>query len=212
MWWEFVPFRSRLFSWWDTGCANTSRAPHQASHITWKSVPVLHWMVSITWHFLLPSLDRQGYSPKSCLIWLRSCWVNNRLTLMNFDELWTFFLSTGVHFGEVLSWGPKVNQEEALNSNRYPWKQVLVPQWKASENEFCPPSCFAVAELYNFPVTCFKFIRKYLKTQNIMTKSPFPMLRIAIKKSRGLEWRPVLLMTFSHQSAVYLKTKVNVTT
>lgn len=40
------PRRSRLLSRRDAGRANASGAPHQASHVAWEPVPVLHRMVS----------------------------------------------------------------------------------------------------------------------------------------------------------------------
>lgn len=44
-WCVFDLCRSRLLSWWDARCTNTSGAPHKTGHITREPVPVLHWMV-----------------------------------------------------------------------------------------------------------------------------------------------------------------------
>lgn len=47
---EFTSSRTRLFTWWEFGRTNSSGAARQTSNLTWKPVPVLHWMVCILFY------------------------------------------------------------------------------------------------------------------------------------------------------------------
>lgn len=146
-WCAFVPRRSRLLSRRDAGCAHSSGAPHQASHVTREPVPVLHWMVSAAAAaFLLFSLCvcichlkqektkiHDDLVCRSCCSFPTFLWdsqgcfaaLKRIITFSVFRcPFWwrTVFGSRGYTWHSVSS----VKQEEALDSNMCPLKSGTV--------------------------------------------------------------------------------------
>lgn len=143
-WREFVACRSRLLPWWNAGCANASRAPHQTSHLTRKPVPVLHRMVS-TPHSrfqlrgcrkkcIIVLMCAEAWSYRVVCIFLSEFLHHSLISLLFF----LYFFSSkrsGVLFGEeafppakIYTWPPHTDEARALRSHRYPLECVLEPR------------------------------------------------------------------------------------